>query len=173
MILDYLEIRDILRVYQADSAMRNAIEGSTMLQTKLGLRAAPPETYPQTAFSSFGYFHRPCVPFGTASCGYNFSPFTCDIEPPLRRQHRDSHETLTATIRARFSVLPQQRLPNIGSRYRNMFICQPPVQQMQPTMCCCQRISGALDPVTSEHGLTIGDLYDYAKALLDKHRYVY
>lgn len=79
------------------------------------------------------------------------------------------------SIYASLYPLSRARLPRVGARYRRMFICQPPLKWMTINLdCYSNRHFGypELPPtITSEQGLTIGDLYDCTKKLMEEHRW--
>ena len=102
LILDYIDIPDILRVYQVSRGMRDAIEESSRLQTKLCLRPAPANSPFQTPLAF-------CL-------NYTWG-FSCHHSMP--RTNYDSGVCDNKTnVTASFITLPRQPLPRIGSRWR-------------------------------------------------------
>lgn len=161
MILDHLEIPDIVKMIQVSHSLKNSIEASTKLQDKLSLRPAPLDSHIYSAFEQ---------------CLFREGGFRCT----LTNYNNTRPQALPGTfaVRAYFFPFPGQHLPKIGSKYRRMFICQPPIKQMKVYLSCCPRDRelGFLPQlevctVSSDGGLTIGHLYDCARKQMDEHRW--
>jgi len=79
---------------------------------------------------------------------------------------------VTAQIVAIFSK-PSAELPRIGTRWRRMFICQPPIKEISVWDQCRNYQGSRNEPrvIKSESGFTIGDLYDLTKEVMAEHRF--
>lgn len=187
MILDAAEIPDILSMYSVNRSIRDSIECSSRMQTKLCLRAAPAHSHLETPLSYcfIKYFDcertpmacYPPVPIGR---GFSCSIGRLPVMPlPPFTGPEDDEKSRTVTLNAYFYPFKQQRLGGLGSRIRRMFICQPPIKRMTVHLSCCPNMDiyfsdpppPAPEYVSSEIGLTIGDLYDCAARLMDQHRW--
>jgi hypothetical protein len=183
MVLEYTSICDILNFQQVCRSARDAIDGSPRLQRVLNLRAEPEGSHFQTPYCCFthgnlgGFWCGTClhglvldgtegsVTYNLVNIGSRYRSSVCVVGNNL-------------TVSAGFPN-SDERLPRIGSRWRAMYICQPPIKQMTIRLACCSHdagIGGVLRSakeftVTSESGLTIGDLYDKTKALVAEHRF--
>ena len=179
LILGNLEITDIVCVSQVSRAVRQAVVGSKKLQMMLCLRAAAPKSHLWTPFCSIMSKYQTSanrmLNHGLALVYSELRGFSCIFEtfppPRSRKPHRDM-----VTMRAEFVPLPLLRLPYLGDTYRRMFVCQPPIQKMDVFMSCCgptrdKDSNGKRRDVCSERGITIGDLYDRARQLMDEHRW--
>ncbi|KAK3718596.1 hypothetical protein LTR37_005100 [Vermiconidia calcicola] len=160
LILGYLRIPDILRVYQVSRGMRDAIDNSSRLQTRLCLRSAPSESHLDLPFKKSLY--------GPAG-------FVCSEDYGRKAIQISESGHTTYKIKAKFGLNSDQELPKIGLRHRSMFICQPPVYEMTVHVQCCGQPWLKAEEVrtckvSAARGLTIGDLYDSAKGVLASHR---
>ncbi|KAK3704329.1 hypothetical protein LTR37_013882 [Vermiconidia calcicola] len=160
MTLSYLNIPDILHVYQVSRGMQEAIEKSSRLQTRLCLRSAPPGSHLDLPFKKSLY-----GPTGFV-CSQNYVRKAIQISESGHTTYR---------IKAKFGLNSDRELPKIGLRHRSMFICQPPVYEMTVHAQCCGQpwltSEGVRSyKVSAAQGLTIGDLYDSAKGVLASHQ---
>ena len=158
IILDNVEIQEIMTLWQVSRSTRAIIESSSKLQKRLSL-----ETNLSGSKSE--------MPFESCLTGLP-SHFRCFQYPwgALR----------PFGIRATCYLTKDKRLPRIGSRYRSMFIAQPPPKEVRAY------VSPSLDPqdtkkfelttplfsderftgiVSSTDGLRIGDLFDSAQEM--------
>ena len=152
---------------------RTAIESSANLQRQLCLRPDTIDGHLRTAFQGRISGYSEVLPgFGTRS---GFS---------THRGLSNREETVPGNevvFKAEFSAtndyyhMPQ----TIGSRIRKMFVCQPPVKELQVFVECCRyNLHHGIDDheqpsctVTNKDGLTIGDLHDKTKQMLESHKY--
>ena len=121
MILDYLPVPAMLNFYQVNRTIRNAIDGSPKLQTKLCLRAAPSESHLYTPFSNL-IMYVPAIddPLGFGRCaGFCCYHYFGRVVPHSPKDTTSDGERRTVTIVAYFSCRPGQRLPLVGKRYRS------------------------------------------------------
>ena len=177
LILENLSIPDILSFYQLNKAMRDAIEHSPKLQTRLCLRESPPDSHLRTPISNL-MKHAGDIDSGLGGA-VGFSCYSVQVWTALPINYKIENDSHTFSIVAFFTPLPGQRLYHMGNRYRSMFICQPPIRKMKVSMECCENYQPLANPpvlgesrtISSERGLTIGDLYDCAKALMKEHRW--
>lgn len=157
-ILQNLGVVDVMRCYAMNRAFRDTIENSTKLQTSLFLHPAPQDEPVR-------------VPF-------DFQSFSCTIYPQI---FPHNYGTISVTIRAEADE--DFALPTIGSRWKRMLVRQPPVRKMHYRIECSHKSVSAMirgpapNPehrsnhiIVSEEGLTVHDLYEAAKTLIDEHR---
>lgn len=71
-------------------------------------------------------------------------------------------------VDARFLVSEGRGLPMIGSSWKRMLICQPPVKLMEMSTVCSRHYVRLQEGVhiASETGSTVGDLYEHAQKTL-------
>lgn len=162
LILDYLPIPSILVFSQTCKDYHARIQHSEHLQTTLSLRAAPPSSHFR-------------APFEDCLLGAPGGDFHC--RPPRNEgsifpsSAPDGKGPAGLHIGAKFVPQgPEQRLPKIGSTYRRMFLTQPPITKLKPVarLCC---FSTGSEPLHRESGITIGDLYDFYRDAIEKHRW--
>lgn len=158
LILLELPIPDIMNFQQVNRTARDAINASPMLQRALSLRADSADSPLRAPFSDL---------YSTFTGG-----FSCGHTTRYRRQPRRlSLASDEMPVAAEFVSLGS-RLPVIGTRWRRMFVLQPPIHEMSATVSCCTISRTRMDPqiITSETGITIGDLHDAAQKLWNEHR---
>lgn len=151
LVLDYVPIRDLMSFQQVNRAAYGIIESSPELQRTLSLRA-----------DATGSIFR--VPFQTWSGGPR-GGFWC--------AYGTSGRILGNELRLTAGFSKATRLPRIGTRWRKMFICQPPVSEMAVSTACCAHQRNKDEPpniIRSATGLTMGHLYDWTEALAAEHR---
>ena len=154
-ILLYLNPVDLLRIQQVDHLFFNSIQGSMKLLCKMGLMA-----------QENGHVSAPPASVDTQS-------FFCFYEM-YSSLSRDVPQDNDVVVKAGFSDL--ENSPNLGSRCRNMLICQPPLKSMSVHTRCCHPTwswndsDEDLDPITSESGLVVGDLLDAHNRVTADHR---
>lgn len=157
-ILENLEIMDLINCYSVCRMFRDSLEHSTKLQTLLFLRPNPTSEVLACR-----------VPDSTSSKRF-------ELMVDSRMPHRvDAHIGRWGGSR--------DPLPKIGSRWRRMLVGQPPVLSMRYGNPACypsdpdtegceiERFPDGFDYalLTSDEGLTIGDLYDKAEMLFKLH----
>ncbi|KAK3696626.1 hypothetical protein LTR37_017879 [Vermiconidia calcicola] len=156
-ILRHCDWTDIMSFEQTCKDARAVVSRSRELQIKLCLHPAPEVS---AVMAPFSYLD---------SQSWNRRGFFC-YESHFRR-----------ALIARFLLkmddhrLPY-RLPQIGTRWKRMLILQPPIKTMGVTMPCCgprtinaPRARSSLGKVTSETGLTLGDLYEWTENMFLEH----
>lgn len=153
-VLSYLKAADLMQCYAVNRTFRDVIERSDVLQMLLFLKPDPNGEANLFPFESRYIF---CT-----GAQRNFQQISFKARPGLG----------TA-------------LPSIGSRWKKMLISQPPMRHTYYGLYC--QIPGAGAPchdgygnkdgqivgdfqleLQSDDGLTIGDLYEAAKAMLEK-----
>ncbi|KAK4545779.1 hypothetical protein LTR36_002733 [Oleoguttula mirabilis] len=159
LILGRLTIRDIISFYQVSRAVYIAIEGSPRLQRVLSLRADAHDSHFRTPFGDYSH-----GPKGGFYCGNAGHPIQVIVDG-ARQTHR-------LTFRAGFKRCAKALPSKIGTRWRRMFICQPPVHEVTISCACCSSKykHTELRKLRSESGVTIGDLYDMTETLVTEHR---
>ncbi|KAK5681187.1 hypothetical protein LTS10_006949 [Elasticomyces elasticus] len=135
-ILDFVNVEDVLRVRQVNKSLRKIIDVACMIQRGLGLQP-----------DLDGHLHLPLAVHPKVEHQRNFSGFSCRAEilsNPLvsfMEHSKITHGIQTtpalptvqlpeAKIRARVECSKGSCLPNIGSKYRDMLVCQPPITSM-------------------------------------------
>ncbi|KAK4545754.1 hypothetical protein LTR36_002708 [Oleoguttula mirabilis] len=156
LILLELPVADIMSFQQVDRNARDAIEASSPLQRALSLRADPADSPVRMPFNDM-------TGLRGFSCG--------ERKRPSRRLGRLPWRDDEIQIKAYFTS-NSGPLPRIGLRWRRMYALQPPIREMIATVLCCQFASlpGVSQTVTSECGITVGDLYDAAQQAWLEHR---
>lgn len=151
LILENLDIPDVMRCYEVCRTMRDTIEASSKLQTQLCLLSASEDSAMRWPFQ-----------FKCFSCYSRLSPAKAGRTSAIMRTLPGSSTSL----------------PTMGSRWKRMFIRQPPIHSMKVGMGCCLTNNSRLHNVNlgwqawdikSVKGLTIGDLYEMAERLLEEH----
>ncbi|KAK3691149.1 hypothetical protein LTR37_018853 [Vermiconidia calcicola] len=167
-ILLRLSFQDILKAQQVSKQFFNAIEASSTIQKTMCLQPDPTSNYQRQAdvvFRSW-HLHEPRPPITIAQEKRIFLTAFVAHAP-------DSDDLLW---RLGICIFSENKLPNPGGRIRSTLICQPPVLHMDVYATCCHpsdNIEDRGDPtstVTSETGITIGDILDTATRLRAEHR---
>lgn len=135
-----LEVLDLMRCYEVNRTFRDTIESSIKLQTCLFLRPDP--TQRKASF-------------------------------PLRTKYIRCYNQARVNIISRTG-----RTYNLGLRWKKMLVRQPPVHKMEcRAECqsehrpCLLNWRGASSKVlTSEDGLTIGELFEAVQEMAEQHR---
>lgn len=178
MVLQYLDVTDVLSIYQCSRNIRDSIDGSSQLQQQLSLRAAPVNSHLHFPLRNLTHdlFGHPSIGFSTQE------HIVQGRRRSLHERKADPIDDPTAEVHACFYLLSGQVLPGVGSRIRKMFITQPPIEEMYISLDCCPSYeypdyafapqpSTPVREIVKKGGLTVGDLYDRTKKLLDEHRY--
>ncbi|KAK5722604.1 hypothetical protein LTR15_005835 [Elasticomyces elasticus] len=135
-ILDFVNVEDVLRVRQVNKSLRKIIDVACMIQRGLGLQP-----------DLDGYLHLPLAVHPKVEHQRNFPGFSCRAEilsHPL--VSIKEHSNITHDVRTTGAVPPAQqpeakvcariecseggRLPEIGTVYCDMLVCQPPITSM-------------------------------------------
>lgn len=156
MILSNCSINDVLNMYETCKEVRDIIKASSKIQTFLCLKPV--------AVSATRLF-----PFARSS----LRGFRCSLEALINYIGNEP----PSIVVARIEVLMDPDgvyWPHIGSRLQNMFICQPPIHHAIAREHCHNDDNDILGSnpgvqLSSEKGLTIGDLYHKAKQLSRYH----
>lgn len=170
-IMLQLHASDVLAVQQVSRNMCAKINNSPVIQKYLGLRPDP-----QAFFRTHFGVACDCSSF-FCSLYYRYGFHTHPIPNPTRNPRELIFEV-------GFDRAPaDQALPRIGSRWRSMLICQPPVKELVLHLECCEGSydSNAVEPparrppaqntiVISASGITVGDIYDITHRLRQEHR---
>ena len=159
LILDHLPIPSILAFSQTCKAQHTRIQHSKHLQTTLSLRAAPASSHFRAPFEDC----RLAAPGGDFYCRAPGERLTYVFTSP--ENIAEAQLDITAAF---FPRGLEQRLPRIGPTYRRMFLTQPPITTLNPSLRCC---AGTVKILQREPGITIGDLHDYYQDIVEKHRW--
>ena len=170
-ILINLHPYDLLSALQVNGATSKMIETTPKLHDVLHLRPSK-DGFLNTIFSeSWGPFFRLDVTYSDVK-----------NSAPLRHEtiQQDDHVNIFVTFDVVKGTL------RVGELCRRMLVCQPPVKVMEISASCCDIHHSwsylgsvgchvnAVDSsgiIRSEAGLTVGDLYDKAVELQEKHLY--
>ena len=167
MILLYLPIPDVLSFEQINRTARSTVNASPAIQDHLSLRAAADKEYVRLPFNDL---------LSTSSA---WKGFVCRPSGFRRRAkycfHARSACDLVCTSSFEYSYC---KLPRIGTKWRKMFVTQPPVKAMKFGRSCCGPTIypgdiGNVPPsekwISSDTGLILGDLYDFAAKVWTEH----
>ena len=147
-VLLHADVNTVLNMSQVSREIRDSIHASPPLQVKLGFKAANTSVlHTQGLYStpfSFGFYGFEVAAYSvwgqqSPDANFNFTGVTC-------------------------------KLPRIGAAWKRMLICQPPVTEMRAYLdCTIHTTHRAFDlVVTSATGLTVSDLYQAAKRLIEQ-----
>ncbi|KAK5127207.1 hypothetical protein LTR85_008569 [Meristemomyces frigidus] len=174
-ILSYLSVREILTAMQTQHAMSSVVKGSTKLLQELSLQTRKSDSL-YTPFSEDPFSGvRPSFPWCRFESKYN----------PGHEWNYSGTSNPTDTVDFVISFAGQ-RLPRVGSRYRQMLVCQPTVSEMRVSLNCCKYNRddnwGFPQPASppygepviplevKEGGVTMGHVRDAAAELMRAHR---
>ncbi|KAI5369866.1 Putative F-box domain-containing protein [Septoria linicola] len=171
LILSKLPVLELLKSYRVNRQWHSAIESSANLQRQLSLRPDTVDGYFQNVFQ--GRICGEVLPgFGTRS------GFSTHRGLSSREETIPGNEIL---FKADFaSSTDYYAMPGkCGTRIRKMYVCQPPIKEMNTYVECCRyNFNHHTDDhdrpsavVRNEKGLTIGDLLDKTNEMLDLHKY--
>lgn len=150
LILGFVAMPDILAFQQVNRSSCLAIENSTELQRKLSLLGDHRESSLRLPFAQFSHGSS-----GGFFCGSHWEPMPEE-----------------ASIKAGFANACAG-LPRIGAKWRRMYICQPPLTEMDAFLPCCGWVSVHSSPaqaIQSSDGITMGAVWDATKFLIEQHR---
>ena len=150
-ILSHLKFIDLERMTRISMKIRDIIDDSPKLQRKLSLLPDPEITQAWFPFNTVGWG----VPYTGFRCRSNDT--TCTDTSGLERV------PMTASFSRRTTP---DVCRGVKSRFRNMFICQPPIQEMRVKI---ERDKIKLPPLCAEPGITFGDVLDYHFWCLEKY----
>lgn len=188
-ILLQLELSDLLRAQQACSNFWNVMSSSEKIQASMGLLpdAQSFVRFPASTLD-VGLTYSTHLSDGrvierladNGSAGDMEYVYEEDLDSDSDSQSEESaseeDESNENIVEVRILAYPAEKedvQKDLGSRVRQTLICQPPLKSLtvKPSFCCSRR-----DPsqrpkrITSSTGLTIGDVVDEARKLLNKHR---
>ena len=147
MITEYLSIHDIVRCTEVSRTFKASIDHSAKIQDQICHRASPPESHLKTPLNAcfltsmqlpfrphqyydhnmdYPAFSIQTIGFSCRKTGFRYHGFN-----PVEVDRK------AMGIEASFSMSTGQRLPRLGSQYRQMYICQPPLQEMDVSLTCC------------------------------------
>lgn len=143
-----LRTTDIISCYGVNRTFRDTIEQSRKLQTSLFLRAAAGTSSERQACP---------VPRSNILQTSGGKDFYASIKRPNN---------------------PDDALPNIGSRWKSMFVTQPPLRKISYCIgsqdgwryCIVKASLHKQEQMEREDGVTIGDILEKAEAFLRLHR---
>ncbi|KAK5127053.1 hypothetical protein LTR85_008412 [Meristemomyces frigidus] len=157
-ILLQLGVPEVLTAQRVSSSFCDAIEGSVVIQRKLGLRpadASQPITFPTVELiPSFDLWFESFHPDSPLDQVYTLS----DNEVLIQAQWRTA-----------------QKFKSAGSTVRRMLVCQPPVTSMDVYASCREnngprtkrRLAATLNVAT---GITIGHMVDASPQVVKEHK---
>ena len=163
LILIKLDVRDLLVVQQVNRPFFNAVETSIKIQRKLCLQKDP-KSHHQTPFQ---------CPSANSFPGFSCNSTARNVAGRQTKADGTSDEEVTAMFAQKVKI---------GSRIKQMLICQPPVQDMEVFALCCRHMpympdrreypmpSGAITSISKAGGLTVGDLHRVAMKIMEEHR---
>lgn len=145
-ILAWADLKSLVNMGQVSLEFRATIANSMPLQIKLGVKACEDKGPDEELFSS---------PFKHGYLGFKVT---------IEQKRNQTKGKITADL----DVLGEKkRLSRIGSTWRRMFICQPPIKEMAGYLCYHEhRHARPSRWIASETGLTVGDLHDAARSIL-------
>lgn len=147
-ILVNLSIPDLLAVMLVSQAFRDGVNNSPTIQRNMGLRPDP-------------------------NCHMRFSlPFEHGL---LRCTTDASSYSLIAPDDKLFVEIDLATKPRLGGRCRAILVCQPPLKSLGVYVDCCHTLhrvpqAQPLEVLTSETGITLGDIIDTTKRVKAAHR---
>lgn len=156
LTLQFLDTIDILNVSATCKAFKDIIDASPKL--KINLLLKPQQDFDIKTDHFYSPFHR-----GEAPCFEVYS--VNDDWDDIPTNHRPIEDTdIIAQI-----TFPADGtgLPNIGSNWKEKFICQPPLTRMsiRQDRECFLHGYGHQEAVYNKDGLTVGDLFQKAISL--------
>lgn len=147
-IFSHLPAQDILSATQTQRALSRVVSGSTKLKQRLGLEP-----------NKSGFWYSPFA-------GWCTDLVQCKVEDPNKSWCR-SEDCDKVTID--LDILTHT-LPRIGSRWRKMLICSPPIFEMRVELCCCSQSRASQPLKVADGGITMGHIHDHAAKLIAEHR---
>jgi hypothetical protein len=149
-ILLYADHGDIARMRQVNRNFRNVVKGSSKLQARLYLKDADSSRFSEGKYHNFFEDNYPVLSVRTAKDRNNVELFFDAMQSDWN-----------GNVEVCFSRIGEKgRLLRIGSFWKRMLICQPPIKLMVVQKCC--RLHGLLpdnkEAIRSETALTVGDL---------------
>jgi hypothetical protein len=147
LILLRAEVQDIMAIQQVNKNLRDIINTSSKIQTKLYLKPED-ERDPEHEdyLDEFRAYYRSHFSKGGVP-GFKVWTYGARVEATFKRKKVPGG------------------LPEVGERWMKMFICQPPVKTLfVDKVCASCRIGGnEQGEISSEYGLTVHELYEKAK----------
>ncbi|KAK3722180.1 hypothetical protein LTR37_002613 [Vermiconidia calcicola] len=182
MILKRLPILDILSVYQVNSSLRAAIDGSPKLQMELCLRPAPPNghlklaflpsgkvgsstannnSYRNSSFMTISYGLKPLIVHEAPAADHDPAELRAYSPASLRDQWTSSTRWCSLPAHVHLPASNQNNEDRFDLLFHNPHFGHPTfpaTSTPEPT-------------ISSEQGLTVGDLYECTKKLMEEHRW--
>ncbi|KAK5127052.1 hypothetical protein LTR85_008411 [Meristemomyces frigidus] len=154
-ILCNLDITDLLKAQQVNHRFFETIQSSPMLQWHMGLAPDAKHDFRLTLENRIRGFM-----------------FSTDASMYARQIDGDN-------VAVRLQLFGRVAMPKLGERARSILICQPPLKSIALFVDCCsgmystfqqQQLATPISTITSDTGITLGDIIDAAKAVKDQHR---
>lgn len=153
-ILVNLGVRDVLSAMQVSHRFQSVIEGSPVIQRKMGLKADPDRALRFPLASETRYL----------LCSTDASTWSMRTAP---------NDKILVKVDCARATSTTAKL-NLGARCRSLLICQPPLKTLKVYVSCCHSIyrhtsRAPAEVLTSETGITFGDIVDTANRVKEAH----
>ena len=159
-ILLFLTILDLLRIQQVSHHFFAITQSSPKLRIRMALSPAPEQshlsfTHSYCLFPTFDYF------------------FAIDAVSHARIY---DEELAADEVVIKVEPFSSRKMPKIGKRCREMFICQPPIKLLNVYTRCCRSVYASQNPhgpaevLRVESGIRLGDLIDAYEQIYASHR---
>lgn len=171
-ILTYTSVPDLLRLYRVGKVFYNTIEGSTLLQRRLGLQASPSCHLDLPAEHLVSHVEG----MDMNEIFYCGRMFDDNVEPepnvmPIKIS--------VCTYSCRHKPGEQIQLRPLGARCKKMLITQPPIKEMRVYMQCCtptyrpyrdRQTDPPMEILTCETGITTELVWELVARVQKEHR---
>lgn len=182
IILLHLHPRYVLVAQQVSKGFDASVSTSPKLQQHLGLRADPKTHFTTPFASTYGGSSTLSVHARYGAFGY----YSVAARNNILSGDKPARDKNAFEILASFNT--RCGLPRLGERCRSMLICQPPVFEMEASVSCCSnrnlilaglqmqmqihspRPTDQPKPIRSTTGITVGDVLDATRVILQQHR---
>ena len=143
---------------QIKRTIKSIIQASAKLQVRLSLKAADASRFRENEYDNVWENKYPGLRVKTAT-----------YESFMWHEINENAPGGEGFVQAQFSrIRANHTLPRIGATCKRMLICQLPVKHMTTAIVCSKHgySEENIDPVPSDHALTVGDLYERANQLV-------
>ena len=149
-VLLFTDVESVMAMERVNKKLRNIIDASPKLQRAIYLKPSLESTDTPV---------QRCTAFGSDCSGFQTTAFEVNFGP---------HDGVEATVQ---KTGPNDTLPHMGTRWLRMLICQPPMKIMAviASQFCQNCGSWSLEThkqLSSDTGITVGDLYDKVREIL-------
>lgn len=173
-ILTFVSVPDLLRLYRVNKTFYNTIEGSGLLQRRLGLRADP--TAHLALPSEHLVYHSEGVDMNEM---FYSSGHLSDDAHTIPDQNRMPVKINVCTYSCHSKGGDEIKLRKLGERCQKMLITQPPIKEMGVYMQCCmpryrpyrdRQTEPPLEVVKCETGITTAQIWEVVQRTQKEHR---